>query len=108
MRWWKRAPARPDATEPASGRFRPAEGVSAASLDGRTVLLDLASERYFGLDEVGSDVWAHVQAARGAGEIAALLAAEYEAPPEQLRSDVLRYMEDLRRLGLVVPAPESS
>ena len=38
-------------------------------VSGETVLLDMASEQYFGLDEVGTRIWALLNEDRAAGQI---------------------------------------
>jgi hypothetical protein len=85
---------------------------------GRTILLDLRTERYLGLDEVGTAVWGVVADAGEDGvalaSIVDMLAAEYEAPRETLARDVGILIDRLWREGLVegvVPgtvAPEPS
>jgi len=104
MPWWRWISRQDRAAEPEDSRYRPAEWVKAASRDGRTVLLDLGAEHYFGLDEVGSDIWLHLVQPRSVPEIAACLAIEYAAPADRLEEDVRRFMTDMRARGLVVPA----
>lgn len=104
MPWWRRDVGGSATAEMQPDWFRPAAGVSAASRDGRTVLLDLGSEKYFGLDEVGSDIWMHLAEDRSVPEIAHCLSIEYAAPVEYLEVDVRRFLADMRRRGLVVPA----
>jgi hypothetical protein len=79
--------------------------VSAASRDGRTILL--GGEHFFGLDEVGADIWPHVEHARTLPEIAASLATVYDASAERLEADVRRFLAEMRACGLVIPAERS-
>ena len=44
-------------TFPATTRVRAAPDTLMQELEGESVLLSLASERYFGLDEVGTRIW---------------------------------------------------
>ena len=78
------------------------------SLDGRTVLLAMGDENFYGLDEVGSDIWVHLEAQRSVPEIARCLSIEYAAPVERLEVDVRGFMADMRRRGLVVPTRRSA
>jgi len=66
-----------------------------------SVLLNLDSERYFGLDPVGTRMW-EVLGANGTVESAydALL-AEFDVDPEQLRRDLYELIEKLREHGLI-------
>lgn len=84
-------------------RFLPSPFVRGAVHAGRTILLDLSRERYYGLDEVGTRVWALLVQGVEVREMVACLGEVYEAPRERLEADVadiLRYL-----LGLKVIAP---
>ncbi len=70
-------------------------------VSGETVLLDLESEQYFGLDEVGTRVWQLLNAGRDLEGIVDTLLAEYEVEPEQLRADVTSLLESLVEAGLI-------
>lgn len=70
-------------------------------LRGESVLLDLASERYFGLDDVGTGMWRALTAADTIEAGIAALLAEYDVAPAQLRSDVADFVQKLADAGLV-------
>jgi hypothetical protein len=82
-------------------RLRASSRVVAAERDGCTVLLDLRGERYFGLDESGTRFWALLSDSRTVGEAAVELAAEYDAPVEQLEADARSFAEHLVSVGLL-------
>ncbi len=82
-------------------RLRASSHVVAAERDERTVLLDLHRERYFGLDESGTRFWAVLSEGRTVAEAATILAAEYDAPVEQLREDARAFAERLTAAGLL-------
>ena len=70
-------------------------------LRGESVLLDLASESYFGLDEVGTGMW---RALTTTGSIEAAMQAllrEYDVAPQRLLEDLEGFIEVLDRAGLV-------
>jgi PqqD family protein of HPr-rel-A system len=71
-------------------------------LDGEAVLLDLSSGTYFGLNEVGTRVWRLLADGRDERQIVATLAAEYDADPTVIASDVSRLLGDLRARRLIV------
>ena len=52
---------------------------------GEAVLLDLASERYFGLDPVGTRIWELLGQDQSLEAVAATLCAEYEGEPDRIR-----------------------
>jgi hypothetical protein len=83
----KRLAARPD--------------VLTRELRGESVLLDLASERYFGLDEVGTGMWRALTTAPTVDQAITTLLEEYDVAPEQLRADIAAFVRTLADAGLV-------
>ena len=65
------------------------------------VLLDLASEQYFGLDPVGTRIWGLVDGESNLGIIHATLSCEYDADPGRIGGDLLRLAQSLAEAGLV-------
>jgi hypothetical protein len=78
--------------------------VMARTVGDETVILDLASGTYFGLDPIGARVWALLGEGRALAEICATMLEEYEVVREQLEADVLSLATELAERGLVVPA----
>ena len=70
-------------------------------VDDETVILDLASGMYFGLDGVGMRIWESVSDGNSLGETAAAIASEYEVDKEQAFADVLKFASDLLERGLL-------
>ena len=68
---------------------------------GETVLLDLESEQYFGLDAVGTRVWQLLGEGAGAETLVETLLAEYEVERETLAADVDRLLDELAEAGLI-------
>ena len=68
---------------------------------GETVLLDLDSEQYFGLDEVGTRIWALLGEGRCLDDIVATLLDEYDVEREQLSADVQELLAALLDAGLI-------
>jgi len=75
--------------------------VMAREIDGETVLLDLAGGMYFGLDAVGTRIWALLGQGRSLEEVCAVLVAEYEVGLEEVQGDVVRLVGELAAKGLV-------
>lgn len=71
---------------------------------GETVLLDLNSESYFGLDEVGTRIWALLNEGRTPGDMVAVLLEEYEVDRATLEADVRSLLESLLEAGLLEAA----
>ncbi len=83
----------------------PQETVAFRRLSNGAVVHDLATELYYGLDDVGARVWELLPACDTAEELLARIAAEYpNAEPERLRADVLALLDSLGRCGLLRPS----
>lgn len=70
-------------------------------LEGESVILDLDSERYFGLDEVGTRMWQAVTEADSIQAAFDALAEEYEVDAATLREDLSELLGTLLDRGLV-------
>ena len=70
-------------------------------VSGEMVLLDLASENYFGLDEIGARIWALLESGSSVGETMDTLMGEYEVERETLEADVGELLEKLLKAGLI-------
>ena len=66
-----------------------------------TVLLDLASGMYFGLEGVGNSIWESISAGRSLAETAKSIVAEYDVDEEQARADVIEFVTTLLECGLL-------
>lgn len=82
-------------------RYTPAAHILFSQLHQEGVLLNLKSEQYFGLDEVGTKIWQGCQNGRTLEEIADQLADEYEVSWEQLTDDLLTYVQELLAEGIL-------
>jgi len=74
-------------------------------LDGESVLLNVETERYFGLDSVGTRMWQLATAAPNVNEALDQLESEYDAPRERLRADLSGLLENLVQNGLIAMQP---
>ena len=77
------------------------EGVLIRELAGESVLLNLETESYFGLDEVGTRMWVALTASESIESACERLLAEYEVEPERLREDVGVFVDALAEAGLI-------
>ena len=66
-----------------------------ADLEGEAVLLNIESGRYFGLNEVGTRIWAQLSEPRTVEEIVNALQGEYAVPVEQLQRDVMAFVDQM-------------
>jgi len=77
------------------------DNVMFRELDGESVILDLDSESYFGLDEVGTRIWQAVTEAATIQDAFDTLSAEYEVAPDTLRDDLNKLLGTLLDRGLI-------
>jgi hypothetical protein len=78
------------------------EHVLVRDLDGESVVLSLETEKYFGLDEVGTRMWTLLTRADTIQSAYDSLLAEYDVDPDQLRADIERLIGELSEQGLLV------
>jgi hypothetical protein len=83
-------------------RIAPAADVLSQTVVGESVLLDLRSQKYFGLNEVGTRAWQLLQETDDVAAIHARLLDEYAVAPEQLERDLDELFGRLLAAGLVV------
>ena len=67
-----------------------------------TVLLNLRSEHYYGLEGVGARFWELVEARKTFGEALDVLRAEYDVAAEALTADLAALSADLQANGLLL------
>lgn len=83
------------------------EHVLARKVGGETVLLNLTSEQYYGLDGVGSRLWELIEEGMTFDEVIMTLVNEYDIDRETLMEDVQAVVSNLVRRGLLDHAPTS-
>ena len=82
-------------------RAKPTPDVLCQDVGGEVVLLDLDSERYFGLDPVGTRIWHLIDQDLPLLQVLETLCAEYDAPRDRLETDLLALVAQLADAGLV-------
>ena len=75
--------------------------VMARQVGEQTVILDLASGVYFGLDAVGSRIWGLLEEGRSLDEVCAAMLDAYDAPREVIERDLLELVRNLADKKLV-------
>jgi Coenzyme PQQ synthesis protein D (PqqD) len=74
-------------------------------LDRESVLLNLDTEQYFGLDETGTRMWQLVTASPNIEAAYQELIAEFDVEPELLRSHLMELLTRLVESGLLQVTP---
>lgn len=80
---------------------RRVEQVVASELEGEMVLLNLATEEYYSLNEVGTRLWDLTDGKRTVAEMIDTILQEYEAERAGVTEDVLALFQELTDEGLV-------
>lgn len=84
-----------------AGRVERSGEVLVQEVGGEAVLLDMTSERYFGLDPIGARVWALLGEHDELQHVFDHLCSEYEAEPERIRTDLLALLNQLSAARLI-------
>jgi hypothetical protein len=87
-------------------RLKVPDDVLISGLQDESVLLNLDSERYFGLDEVGTRMLNVLSTADSIEAAYETLKEEYEVDDEVLRKDLMALVDQLLEQGLVEIAHE--
>ena len=66
-----------------------------------TVILDLASGTYFGLDPTGARIWQLLTERKTLDEVCTAMLTEYDVTPEAIKKDVICLAEELRAKQLI-------
>jgi coenzyme PQQ synthesis protein D (PqqD) len=77
------------------------DGVVSRELDGETVLLNLETGMYFGLDAVGTDMWRAIREAATLGEALTAVRGQYDVDETTIRTDFLQLADELLAKGLL-------
>ncbi len=64
-------------------------------LEGETVILDMASGVYSGLDAVGTSIWNLLEQPITFSNLCQKIMEEYDVPEDACRTDVLSFLKDL-------------
>jgi hypothetical protein len=78
------------------------------TIDGETIIIDLATGTYFSLQGAAPAIWSGLVAGEADEQIVARLAAAYDAPAEELAAAVATFLEELERHQLVARSDGAS
>lgn len=70
-------------------------------LNGTSVILSLASGKYFGVNSVGSFIWSIIQDSKTFDEIQELVLDEFEVEVEVCRKEVQLFLEKMKKHNLI-------
>jgi hypothetical protein len=81
-------------------RLTPSDQVVMRELSGESVLLDLHSGHYFGLNEVGTRAWSLMRQGESLRTVNDTLGAEFDASSGVIEAELLRFAGELCEHGL--------
>ena len=84
-----------------SDRVKIPDDVLISKLQEESVILNLNSERYYGLDDVGTRFLAALTTSESIEAAYETLAREYDVDPQILRQDLLELVQSLVDQGLI-------
>jgi len=87
-----------------SDRVRVPDDVLISNLQEESVILNLDSERYYGLDHVGTRFVSVLNTSESIEAAYELLRDEYDVDPQSLRQDLLELIENLLEQGILIRA----
>ena len=87
-----------------SDRVRVPDDVLISNLQEESVILNLDSERYYGLDDVGTRFLSVLNTADSIEAAYEVLRDEYDVDAQNLRQDLLELVEDLVEQGILTRA----
>ena len=79
--------------------------VISADLDGEAVMMHLESYKYFGLDEIASQIWQMMSQPMSVANLCNQLLSQYNVDRATCERDVLTYLNGLLNDGLLTIVP---
>lgn len=84
------------------------EHLLTSELDGETVMMSLERAAYYGLDATAQRIWNLIAQPCRVSDICAQLVAEYAVEPEVCQREVIAFLAELNKEGLVRIQAEAS
>ncbi|MCU0486454.1 MAG: PqqD family protein [Anaerolineales bacterium] len=88
--------------------YIPSEDIVAREIEGELIIVPLAAgigdleDELYTLNDTGRAIWSRLDGQTSLGQIAAALAAEFDAPPGEIERDVLGLVQELARRRILV------
>ena len=84
-----------------SDRVKIPDDVLISKLQEESVILNLDSERYYGLDDIGTRIMSVLTTSESIEAAYQTLVSEYDVDAEVLRQDLIDLIENLSKQGLI-------
>lgn len=83
-------------------RVRATSDQVSSELGKEVVILQLANGLYYGLDEVGVEIWRKLQDGCRVSDIVAAITEKFDVEAARCEADVLRILDEMQKAQLVV------
>ena len=84
-----------------SSKIRVPEDILCRQFDGESVLLNIQTGVYFGLDPMGTSIWSLLQKKKKLGEIFDSILKEYDVEEKPCRDDLFKFVSLLSKNELI-------
>ena len=91
----------PEPTLTPKDRVRRVADVMDAEIDDQTVMMDIEQGSYFGLNQMGTRIWALLAEPMGIGDLCDQLTEQFDVPSEQCERQVIDFLGSLLDRGLL-------
>ena len=91
--------------------YVPSEGVVAREIEGELIIVPLLAgigdmeDELFTLNETGRAIWKRLDGKRNLKQVVEELSAEFETPAGEIERDVVGFVEELLKRGMLVEVP---
>lgn len=72
-----------------------------SSIEDELVMFDVNAGQYYGLNNVATAVWNHLETEKTVDELAHALTTEFEIPLEECRNELIEFLPELEEKGLI-------
>ncbi len=76
-------------------------GLQTANVDDDIVILNMTTNNYVALDDIGRRIWELIETPRRVEELCAQLTDEFNGVPERIQADVLSFLNELENEKLL-------
>ena len=83
-------------------RLKASPDAFASAVGDETVLLQVKRGTYYGLDAIGTRIWAGLNEGRSPAEICQQIAAEHDVPIATVEADARAFLQDLKANEIIV------
>lgn len=72
-----------------------------SSIEDELVMFDVNAGQYYGLNNVATAVWNHLETEKTVDELAQALTTEFDISIEECRKELLKFLPELEEKGLI-------